>query len=326
MLRTSICDLLGIEYPIFCAPMGFVTGAELAAAVSEAGGFGILQAGLRPTEALREEIRRIRSLTRKPFGVNFIQHFPHDAGVDLCLEERVAAVSFFWGDPRPFVSRAHSAGVRVIDQVGAVDDARRDADSGVDIVIAQGFEAGGHVAGAVSTLTLVPRVVDAIAPVPVAAAGGIADSRGVVAVLALGAQAAVLGTRFLASVESTAHPEYKQRVVAAGERDTLHTTLFGLGWPDAPHRVLRTPFVERGDVSGTEPVGMLNMGPQPIPVLPGAGIPPSLATTGDIGSMALYAGQSVGLVSQIRPAAEIMRELIAGAEQIATQLARMGVR
>jgi hypothetical protein len=126
MLRTAICDLLGIEHPIFCAPMGLVTGAELAAAVSGAGGFGILQAGVRSPAALRAEIQRIRSLTDKPFGVNFIQHFPHDAGVDVCLEERVAAVSFFWGDPRPFVERAHTAGVRVIDQVGSVENARRD--------------------------------------------------------------------------------------------------------------------------------------------------------------------------------------------------------
>jgi NAD(P)H-dependent flavin oxidoreductase YrpB (nitropropane dioxygenase family) len=322
MLRTSICDLLGIEYPIFCAPMGFVTGAELAAAVSEAGGFGILQAGLRPPAALRAEIQRIRSLTGNPFGVNFIQHFPHDAGVDVCLDERVAAVSFFWGDPRKFVKRAHAAGVRVINQVGSVEDAKRDADAGVDIVIAQGVEAGGHIAGTISMLALVPRVVDAIAPTPVAAAGSIADSRGIVAALALGAQAAVLGTRFLASVESDAHPEYKQRVVAAREGDAIRTTLFGRDWPDAPHRVLRTPFVERGDASGSTPVGMLHLGPEPIPLMPGAGIPPCRATSGDIASMPLYAGQGVGLVNQVQPAAEIMRELILGADRILGRMAR----
>ncbi len=326
MLRTAICDLLGIEYPIFCAPMGFVTGAELAAAVSAAGGFGILQAGLRPPEALRDEIRRTRALTGKPFGVNFIQHFPHDDGVDVCLEEHVAAISFFWGDPRRFVQRAHTAGVRVIDQVGSVEDARRDADAGVDIVIAQGFEAGGHVAGTVSTLALVPRVVDAIAPVPVAAAGGIADARGVAAALALGAQGVVLGTRFLASLESTAHPEYKATVVAAAERDTVYTTLFGAGWPDAPHRVLRTPFVQRADLSATEPVGFLNLGPEPIPIPPGGGIPPSVATTGDIQSMALYAGQAVGLVDDIRPAADILRQLVTGVDRILARLNGTGVR
>ncbi|HYL34344.1 MAG TPA: nitronate monooxygenase [Bryobacteraceae bacterium] len=321
MLRTAICDLLDIEHPIFCAPMGFVTGAELAAAVSEAGGFGILQAGLRTPDALRAEIQRIRGATRKPFGVNFIQHFPHQAGVDVCLEERVAAVSFFWGDPRPFVERAHAAGVRVIDQVGSVADARRDADAGVDIVIAQGVEGGGHIAGMISTLALVPRVVDAIAPRPVAAAGAISDSRGIVAVLALGAQAAVLGTRFLASAESDAHPEYKQRIVAARESDTIRTTLFGRDWPDAPHRVLRTPFVERGDVSGSTPVGMLHLGPGPIPILPGAPVPPSRATSGDIASMPLYAGQGAGLVNQVEPVAEIMRKLVAGAEQIVARMA-----
>ncbi|MBZ5611934.1 MAG: nitronate monooxygenase [Acidobacteriia bacterium] len=320
MLRTAICDLLGIRYPIFCAPMGFVTGAELAAAVSQAGGFGILQAGSRTPAALRVEIGRIRSLTDQLFGVNFIQHFPHDAGVDVCLEERVGAISFFWGDPRRFVERAHRQGVRVIDQVGSVEDARRDADSGVDIVIAQGFEAGGHVAGTVSTLALVPRVVDAIAPVPVAAAGAIADSRGIVAALALGAQAAVLGTRFLASLESTAHPEYKQRVVSAGESDTVHTTLFNREWPGAPHRVLRTPFVERGDVSGSEAIGRLSLGKDQVPLFAGTSIPPTSATTGEIDSMALYAGQGVGLVNQVQAASEIMRDLVAGAERILASL------
>jgi NAD(P)H-dependent flavin oxidoreductase YrpB (nitropropane dioxygenase family) len=210
----------------------------------------------------------------------------------------------------------------VINQVGSVEDAKRDADAGVDIVIAQGVEAGGHIAGTISMLALVPRVVDAIAPTPVAAAGSIADSRGIVAALALGAQAAVLGTRFLASVESDAHPEYKQRVVAAREGDAIRTTLFGRDWPDAPHRVLRTPFVERGDASGSTPVGMLHLGPEPIPLMPGAGIPPCRATSGDIASMPLYAGQGVGLVNQVQPAAEIMRELVLGADRILGRMTR----
>jgi NAD(P)H-dependent flavin oxidoreductase YrpB (nitropropane dioxygenase family) len=156
----------------------------------------------------------------------------------------------------------------------------------------------------------------------VAAAGGIADARGVVAVLALGAQAAVLGTRFLASAESDAHAEYKRRVADAGEGDTIRTTLFGRGWPDAPHRVLRTPFVERGDASGTAPVGMMQLGAEPVPILPGSPAPPTRATSGDIASMALYAGQGVGLVNEVRPAGEIVRGLIAGAERILERMAR----
>jgi NAD(P)H-dependent flavin oxidoreductase YrpB (nitropropane dioxygenase family) len=143
------------------------------------------------------------------------------------------------------VERTHAAGVKVFHQVGSVTDARRAADAGVDVIIAQGVEAGGHVAGEVSTLALVPRVVDAVAPRPVAAAGGIGDARGVVAVLALGAQAAVLRTRFLASAESRAHPHYKQKLLEAGEGDTVRTILFGHGWPNAPHRSLRTACVQQ---------------------------------------------------------------------------------
>ena len=177
--------------------------------------------------------------------MNLLLHFPVEDQVAVCLEERVPVLSLFWGDPTPYVERAHAAGVKVFHQVGSVADARRAAAAGVDVIIAQGVEAGGHVAGEVSTLALVPRVVDAVAPRPVAAAGGIADARGLVAVLALGAQAAVLGTRFLASAESRAHPHYKQKVLEAGEEDTVRTTLFGHGWPNAPHRTLRTAFVRQ---------------------------------------------------------------------------------
>jgi nitronate monooxygenase len=187
----------------------------------------------------------VRALTAKPFGVNLLLHFPVEDQVAICLEERVPVLSLFWGDPTPYVGRAHAAGVKVFHQVGSVADAHRAASAGVDVIIAQGVEAGGHVAGEVSTLALVPRVVDAVAPRPVAA-GGIADARGVVAVLALGAQAAVLGTRFLASAESRAHPHYKQKLLEANEGDTARTILFGYGWPNAPHRTLRTAFVSNG--------------------------------------------------------------------------------
>jgi NAD(P)H-dependent flavin oxidoreductase YrpB (nitropropane dioxygenase family) len=169
--------------------------------------------------------------------------------VAICVAERVPIVSFFWGDPTPYVNRVHAGGGKVFHQAGSVADAQRAAKANVDVIIAQGVEAGGHIAGEVSTLALVPRVVDAVAPHIVAAAGGIADGRGVVAALALGAQAAVLGTRFLASTESRAHPDYKKKLLAVNENDTVRTTLFGFGWPNASHRTLRTPFVRAMDWS-----------------------------------------------------------------------------
>src|SRR5262249_1377873 len=175
MLHTRLCDLLDIEFPILAAPMGFISGPELAAAVSNAGGLGILAGGPYPPPALRQEVRRLRSLTGKPFGVNLLVCPPRlaaqnvEANVTVCLEERVPVVSFFSGDPARFIDRLHRAGIKVIEQVGSVAAARRSARAGVDVILAQGMEAGGHAAGQVTTLALVPCVVDAVTPTPVVA-------------------------------------------------------------------------------------------------------------------------------------------------------------
>ena len=333
-MKTALCHMLGIEYPIVAAPMGpDLTGPESVAAVSNAGGLGILQAQFCAPPRFREEIHRVRSLTDKPFGVNLLLHFPIEDQVAVCLEERVPVLSLFWGDPTPYVDRAHAAGVKVFHQVGSVSDAQRAAAAGVDVIIAQGVEAGGHVAEEVSTLVLVPRVVDAVSPRPVAAAGGIADARGVVAVLALGAQAAVLGTRFLASSESRAHPHYKHKVLEASEADTVRTILFGHGWPNAPHRTLRTAFVQQwlgqeGRAQESRPdepvVGGTVIGGQPIPMLRFMGVPPNSDASGDIDSMALLAGQSVGLIRHVKPAGQIVSELVEEAGQIISRLGRGG--
>ena len=332
MLRTRICDLLGIRFPIFSAPLGpSIAGPELTAAVSGAGGLGIMSWGARPPELLRQAIRRVRELTATPFGVNVIVPFGQDAQIAVCLEERVPVLSFSFGEAAAWIERARAAGTRVVQQVGSVADARRSARAGADVVIAQGVEAGGHLAGAVATTVLVPRVVDAVAPTPVAAAGGIADARGLVAALALGADAVVLGTRFLATPEAAAHPDYKARVVAASENDTVNTLLFGGGWPGAPHRALRTPFVEtwreheaRGqEQRADEPViGETTFGGRRIPVQRFAALPPITETTGDIDSMALLMGQSAGLVQAIEPAAEIVSRLVEDARRIVARLTK----
>lgn len=315
-----------MEFPIIAAPMGpDITGPEFVAAVSNAGALGILQSQLSAPEYLRAEIRHIRELTDRPFGVNFILEFPCADGVRTCIEEGVKVLSFFWGDPAPYVSSAHAAGCLVVQQVGSVETARRAVDSGVDIVIAQGVEAGGHIAGEVSTLALVPAVIDAVYPTPVAAAGGIADGRGLAAVLALGADAAVVGTRFLATPEANAHAEYKARICEAMEVDTVRTVLFGHDWPAAPHRVLRTPFVSkwlkpetRGQGSHTdEPIiGHAHVGGQDFPLRQFMSFPPNRRAEGDIESMCLLAGQSVGLVHAVKPAGEIVREIVDEATRI----------
>jgi NAD(P)H-dependent flavin oxidoreductase YrpB (nitropropane dioxygenase family) len=334
MLRTPFCDRFGIEVPVIAAPMGFVTGPELAAAVSNAGGLGIMSFNGNPPPTLRAEIGRLRDRTARPFGVGVLLSGPHlpfpvDALIDVCLEARVPVLSTFWGDPAPYVARAHGAGVRVVHQVGSVDEARRAVAAGVDAVVAQGVEAGGHIAGEVTTMALVPRVVDAVAPVPVIAAGGIADARGLVAALALGAQAVMIGTRLIATPEAYAHPVYREKVLAATEDQTVRTTLFGFGWPNAPHRTLRTPFVERWlaeEARGSEqrpdepPIGETTVGGQRISLLRFMGFPPTPDASGDLESMDFLAGQSVGLVTEIKPADEVVRELVDGARRLLARL------
>jgi NAD(P)H-dependent flavin oxidoreductase YrpB (nitropropane dioxygenase family) len=314
--------------------MGFVTGPELTAAISNPGGLGVMSFSANPPPALGDQIGRVRGLTSKLFGVNVLLsglHLPFsvDAVVDAILDEQVSILSTFWGDPAPFVSRAHSAGAKVMHQVGSVADARRAADAGVDVIVAQGVEAGGHAAGQVTTMALVPRVVDAVSPMPVVAAGGIADARGLVAALALGAQGIMIGTRLIATAEAYAHSAYKQKVLAATEDQTVVTTLFGYGWPNTPHRTLRTQFVESwlpNEARGSEQrddepeIGVTKIGGQPVPVLRFVGFPPTPDAEGDIESMDFLAGQSVGLVQELKPAAEIIREMINGAEQILFEL------
>jgi NAD(P)H-dependent flavin oxidoreductase YrpB (nitropropane dioxygenase family) len=331
MLRTRLCELLGIDVPIIAAPMGpVITDLELAAAVSNAGGLGIISFGGYPPPALKERIRKLRTLTSRPFGVNILLNgprlpLPESAWVDACIEESVPVLSFFWGDPTPYVEKAHRAGVKVCDQVGSVSAARRAQRAGVDFIIAQGVEAGGHIAGTVSTMVLVPRVVDSVSPTPVVAAGGIADGRGLAAALALGAEGVVLGTRLLATTECNAHERYKQRVLAASEEDTVRTTLFGNGWPNAPHRTLRTAFVEqwfaeekRGSENRSdEPViGQVTLGGMRVPLQRFATIPPARDAEGDIEAMAFLAGQSAGLVQQIKPAGDVIREMVQQASEI----------
>jgi enoyl-[acyl-carrier protein] reductase II len=307
-----------------------LTGPELVAAVSNGGGFGILQGQLCPPSVLRDQITYLRTLTDKPFGVNFVLHFQHHAGIQVCIEERVAALSFFWGDPSEFVAPAHDAGIAVLHQVGSVEAAVRAHQSGVDVIIAQGVEAGGHLAGEVSSMVLLPRIVDAIAPALVLAAGGIADARGLAAALCLGADGVVMGTRFLATPEANAHPVYKAELVAATEEDTVRTILFGHGWPDAPHRTLRTRFVrewvhresETQDSRSDEPIiGRSVVSGAEMPIQRFASLPPNIHATGDIESMSLLAGQSVGLIHEIRPAAEILHDTLNGAERLIRELA-----
>jgi NAD(P)H-dependent flavin oxidoreductase YrpB (nitropropane dioxygenase family) len=325
MWKTPLCRDLGIDLPILNAGMGGGTaGAELAAAVSNAGGLGVLGMGGLPPPIIREEIRRLRSLTKKPFGVNIILALLEEGQVEICVDEKVPLLILFWGDPKPFVAKVRGTATRLVIQVGSVDEAKAAADAGVDAVMIQGVEAGGHVKGTTALSIVLPAVVDAVKPLPVIAAGGVADGRGLAAALQLGAQAVSIGTRFLCSSESAALRAYKERIVRAKAEDTVHTLLFDIGWPDAAHRVLRNKAYAEWEAAGSPPTGRrpgegvtfaaMNIGGTRVEMPRYHIFPPLEGFEGDIEYAALYAGQSCALVNDIKPAAQIIRELVRDAE------------
>src|SRR5258706_9092811 len=233
---------MGIDVPIVQAPIGRVGGAALSAAVSNAGGLGMIGLSYATDADIAAAFREMTEMTARPYGVNLILARDQRHRLELTLQAGVRLVSFFWAEPEPgspYVREAHAAGALVLWTVGSADEARRAVDARVDIIVAQGLDAGGHVWGRVGTLALVPAVVDAVSPIPVIAAGGIGDGRGLAAALALGAQAGWMGTRFVVADESLAHDAYKDRVVAATETDAAYSYCFDSGWPNAPHRTLR---------------------------------------------------------------------------------------
>jgi nitronate monooxygenase len=331
MLRTPLCRALGIEHPIFSAGIGAAAGPELAAAVSGAGGCGVLGTASLAGKFVRAQIQRLRELTDRPFGVNLVLPILRKGQIEACFDERVPIVVLFWGDAGPYVEEAHRRGIQVFLQVGSVGEAVAGAAAGVDAIIAQGVEAGGHVKGTTSLSVLLPAIVDAVEPLPVIASGGIADGRGLVAALSLGAQGVSMGTRFLASVEAHASAAYKARVVACNAEDTVHTDQFNVGWPGAPHRVLRTSAIDRWEragrpASGQRPdegktLGTMQSGGGTVDIPAYSAYLPEPQVSADIEGMALYAGQSCSLIQDIEPAAEIVAQIVRDATETVNRLA-----
>ena len=332
-IRTPLCDTLGIDVPIFSVGFGISAGPELAAAVSNAGAFGVVGGTGIDGPDIAKIIARTHGLTDRPFGVNLIiadLDIPNpdddaipflDDQVGAALAAGVSAIVFFWGPVDRYVRRVHDAGALVVVQVGSVDEARRAVASGADAVIAQGIEAGGHVRGRTSIWELLPAVVGALAPVPVLASGGIGDGEGLARALRAGAQGVSLGTRFVATDEAFIHPTYKRRVVEAKASDTVYVPdLFHVNWPEAPHRVLRNRTVAEWEAAGRPPIGQR----------PGEGT--SIGTQhrswgdyawlryatgmvtpdfeGDPDFAPMWCGESCEVVNDVKPAAAVIADLV----------------
>jgi NAD(P)H-dependent flavin oxidoreductase YrpB (nitropropane dioxygenase family) len=331
-LRTPLCEALGIEYPIFSVGFGDAARPELVAAVSNAGGLGVLGASGMGIDVIRQRIASTRKLTRLPLGINFIIDEEGEEDRAFLLDqvatagaERVAVVVLFWGDPAPYVERARGFGVKVFIQVGSVEEAKSAADAGVDAVIAQGIEAGGHVRGSTSIWDLLPATVDAIDPVPVLASGGIGDGAGLARALRAGAQGVSLGTRFVASDEAWLHPAYKLRIVQSTAKDTVYNELYDVWWPNAPHRTLRNKTLAEWEAAGRPPSGSrpgegTSIGTRTLSTGEVIDWPryavgsPSPDFDGDIEYAPFWAGESCTVVNDIKPAGEIVRDLVREAE------------
>jgi NAD(P)H-dependent flavin oxidoreductase YrpB (nitropropane dioxygenase family) len=297
--------------------MGGMNPPALVAAVSSAGGLGMFGSADLPAEAVVQQCKAARDLTAGKFGVNFLMPFITREAVEAAARH-ADVVEFFYGAPDPTlvdVVRKHQK--LAFWQVGSIEEAIAAEQAGCDFIVAQGVEGGGHIRGSLALLPLLEGVLDAVS-VPVIAAGGIGTARAVAAVLAAGACAARVGTRFLAASESDAHCEYVHALIDAGSNDTELTDAYGVMWPDAPHRVLKSAIdAARGHPDEVVAQMDLGQGLQPVPKWLVA--PPDKTATGNVRAMALYAGQSVGAVKSIQPAAEIVRELSEGAERLLRQ-------
>lgn len=312
MIRTPICDLFDIKVPIVQAGMGPFTSAELVAAVTNAGGLGSLGCFNRPLDDLRRQLARIADLTAGSFAINHLVTVMNEEAFVATLEARPRVITLALDHPHDYVKRAHDAGSLVMHQVTTVQQATDAAERGVDVIIAQGGESGGY-GGTVSTMALVPQVVDAVRPVPVLAAGGISDGRGLAAALMLGAQGVNIGTRFLAAKESPIPDGHKQMIVAAKSEDAVKADVWNdimplpgaAGYFTVP-RALRTPFLdtwlERRDEARREQQRLQ----QEIM---------AAAQNGTLHELAPFAGQTAGAIREVLPAAKIVEQLVEEAER-----------
>ncbi|MDQ4063809.1 MAG: nitronate monooxygenase [Actinomycetota bacterium] len=322
MLRTPVCDLLGIEVPLMQAAIWPATSPELVAAVSEAGGLGSVGSVFESAESIKGQIARVRDMTQRPFAVNHVVPLLDEEAFEATLEAKPAVISLALGDPAGLLERAHAAGAKVVHQVHTVEQAKRVADLGVDVIIAQGSEAGGQgMALGVGAMALVPQVADAVDPIPVLAAGGVADGKGLAAALVLGAQGANVGTRFLASHEASADEGWKQSILEAESEDAVRFEAWkdifppaGGGAYETVPRVMRTSFVEewqRHPEEARREAERLR------------GELMSVVRERKPHELVPFTGQTAGMIHDVLPAGEIVREMVSEAEQALRRTSRL---
>lgn len=308
-MKTRLCELLGIEYPIIQGGMAWIATAELAAAVSNGGGLGIIAAGGAPADVVREQIQKCRTLTDKPFGVNVMLMSPFAEEVmQVVLEEKPAVVATGAGNPGKYIPALKEAGIKIMPVIASVAMAKKMEKDGADAVVAEGTESGGHI-GEITTMCLVPQVVDAVS-IPVIAAGGIADRRGTIAAFALGADGIQVGTRFICSDECIAHENYKEAVLKAKDRDAVVTGRSA----GAPVRALKNKLTRE-----YEKLEKANAPFEEIEALGVGGLRRAFQE-GDVQTGSLMAGQSAAMVHKIEPCADIIRSYFEGTEEIISQI------
>jgi enoyl-[acyl-carrier protein] reductase II len=332
--RTRLTEAFGVRYPIACAGMAFVgMTPDLAIAVCRAGGIGALGVGKLPPAAMAAMIGQIRAATDAPFNVNFITIFTEPAHIDMCIALRVPIVSFHWGHPdRQTIDRLHAAGTKVWEQVGDIEAGKRAVGDGIDGIVAQGTEAGGHNYGTLPGLVLIPEMADKVRPPMLLAAGGIVDGRGLAAALSLGADGVWIGSRLVASTEAYAHPDYKRRLVEASGTDTVLSAAFGP--EDAnfnPMRVLRNAVTDRWsgrddeipvDIADRPIIGQTNILGQPFDLPAFTNFVPMPTTQGNLDQMPMLAGEGVGLIDKVEPVATILTRMAQDAGHILSKLAK----
>ncbi len=316
-MKTKITELLDIEFPIIQAPIGSATNPILVSEVSNSGGLGMLALSWKNKQECINSIRETKKRTSKPFGVNLVLAWNQDERVNLCISEKVPVVSFFWGDSSKYIEKLKQNDIKVCQTVSNSKEAIEYSNKGVDFLIAQGWEAGGHVKGNVASSVLIPSISEKV-DIPVIASGGFTDGKGLIASISLGASGICIGTRFLMSNEANIEEFYSELISKSDENNTVYVkNLFNIGWENAPHRVLKNSTFEDWKKAGEPKSGkrpneneIIAYDSNNKPIIRYSDNNPLKGTKGNLEALALYAGQSSGLISNIISAKEIVHKII----------------